>query len=388
MLNEIKNSLADGFSLPVTEVEFENNEFYIKNSDMSLDVKNCFYPQKTDVEILNEIQSYRVVASTDISVSVENNTSGEKFSIFKIDNKNVDLQHGIYIIPCGGGTAVNYHIFTGSLVGAGPLDLSMMPCILFGLLLISPGAFVARATAKTWYDVYNAIGPFVVCNNEEPNLIRIARYGFFKTVSSTQLPYKNNYYDNDVYNNSAVAKVIKTDISAKVYNAYEYALRVRASTDLVYLSYHRVFEVLFAWGLKKYISNHINEEYIYETIKTHKNLTNESEMTRYLVVLSKKRLPTTISPNDLLVLFNVTKVDDITKHHLVAKWTAGRTPLTVEEEHDVLAEILYQVRCGLVHSKISTKSIYIMGPYSRAQEQVLCALIDIQKEIIESLIYS
>ncbi|MFU1552460.1 hypothetical protein ACM3N8_01675 [Aeromonas sp. A04] len=381
MLNRIKGSIASGLGIPEGDVQCDDAVLVIASHELKL--RDVFFEQdKVEQDILNYIDSFSVVNNNDGVLFIANG-SGEEYCFYCVDNShtNTALMEGIYTIP-GDGAAI-YTVFSGKFSPISTPDMSSSPYLIFGLLLIEPG--MLNGGLPDWSDIYEAIGPFVCVNTSNHHCDDLIEFGFFKrSTVATSSSYIHSFKDSGLLSNSAIARKINDEIPEAARKAYKYALKTKANPDVTYINNHRVFEVLYAWGLKNYIAS-LSLDAIYSTLQKSKSISSEAEMMKQVVSLSRITFPSSLTPQVILDLFDGASVNDITESGPIKQWLNGQNH---RPDLNLLSDILYLIRNALVHSKIDSSRNYLMGPYTAVQNSSLSVLIEAQKEVVDAVVYN
>ncbi|WP_409012225.1 hypothetical protein [Aeromonas salmonicida] len=381
MLNRIKRSIASGILIPEGDVQCDDAVLVIAGHELKL--RDVFFEQnKAEQEILDYINSFSVTQNQDGVLFIADG-SGEEYCLYCVDNchSNSLLMEGIYNIPGDGG--VIYTVFSGKFSRISTPDMSSSPYLIFGLLLIEPG--MLNGGVPDWSDIYEAIGPFVCVNTSNHHCDALIEFGFFKrSAVATSSSYIHSFKDGGLLSNSVIARKINEEIPEAARKAYKYALKTKANPDVTFINNHRVFEVLYAWGLKNYIAS-LSLDAIYSTLQKSKSISSEAEMMKQVVSLSNITFPSSLRPQVVIDLFDGASVNDITESGPIKQWLNGQNS---RPDLILLADILYLIRNALVHSKIDSSRNYLMGPYTAVQNASLSILIEAQKEVIDAVVYT
>ncbi|MFM5585317.1 hypothetical protein ACET8Y_21775 [Aeromonas veronii] len=386
----IIDKIADIFGTSPGSILFADQAFSYANNP--LDLEGVFFDDGiSHEEIVAYLNSFTYSFIDDYHFKVV--SPSDSFEFYKVENINKQLPPGIYTI-LGGNTSDSCVVFTGDFDnGFAQIDLTAMPEIIFAILLFSAPQNHTIPNNVSWEAVFSALGSFIYVNYSTFDVRSLYPYGLFYNSNHNSVAYAKDFRGNEILSNTAIVKKVNSSIPATVLEpalkAYSNVLLTSSAIELDFVNLHRVFEVLYAWALKKYIGN-ISEELIYDLVsKNGKNnkpsMTSERSMTCNIVSHSGLSLLNNLTNQDILDLFGVTASSDLNAKGNFDKWLSNNPAAVINAE--LIGEILYFVRCSLVHSKVTSSEIYLMGPFSSVQKNVLEKLVNIQRDILERLLY-
>ncbi|MFQ2621384.1 hypothetical protein ACK3YV_00970 [Aeromonas caviae] len=385
----IISKIADIFDTDPGSILFADEAFSYANS--SLDLEGVFFDGISQSEIEAYLNGFTYSLIDDGHFKVASAT--EIYEFYKVENINKQLPHGIYVIP-GINPNDNCVVFTGDFDnGFSQIDLMATPEMIFALLIFSAPQNYTIPSTVSWDVVFSTLGAFVYVNYSAFDVRSLYPYGLFYNSNHNSVAYAKDFRSGDITSNNAIVKDVNSSIPATVLEpalkAYSNVLLTSSAIELDFVNLHRVFEVLYAWALKKYIGN-ISEELIYDLVsKNGKNskpsMTSERSMTCNIVSHAGISSLSNFTYQDMLALFGVTTSNDLNAKGNFEKWLNNSPTAVINAE--LIGEILYFVRCSLVHSKVTSSEIYLMGPFSAAQKNALEKLVNIQRDIIERLLY-
>ena len=213
---------------------------------------------------------------------------------------------------------------------------------------------------------------------DEPSCVfgYLSRFGFFKIDSQ---PAYSFTWENNI---DALMNKRMSDIPLEAEQAYIAALSYSKTADVAFLKLYRVFEILFAVGLKNYIRNLSNRDIIKE-IKNIKNNLSEK------IMLEKVFLTHTVSSFSYFTkalfydLYPSLSIPD--QYSNIKKWlnTADANDLFPDS---LRFEVIYFIRCSLVHSKLGDEEC-LLEPFEQNQYVALKSLVEDMQGMIRSILY-
>ncbi|WP_421346691.1 hypothetical protein [Aeromonas veronii] len=388
---DIVDKIAQIFCTAPQNISFQDEAFIYATP---LDLDGVFFDGISQVDIEAYINDFTINVISDGHFSIKANSSHEYYEFYKVKNLNKQLSHGMYTIS-GNGAMDDCIVFTGEFdSGLAQLDLTDTPEFIFSILLFNPPSNYTMPASVSWDTVFSAVGSFVFVKSNAFDIRTLYPYGFFFDSGAYSVSYEKEFKYNEIEINTAVVKSINNSIPATVLEpalkAYSNVLLTNAAIELDFVNLHRVFEILYAWALKKYIAS-ISEVLIYDRInKNGKNggsplLTSERSMTCYIVEHSGVSSLSNFTSQDMLDLFGVATPVDFNAKGSVKSWVVNNANVAMNAEF--VGEVLYFVRCALVHSKVRASEMYLMGPFSAVQTTALKKLVRIQRDILERLLY-
>lgn len=292
------------------------------------------------------------------------------FYIFRLHLLNINIEPGFFEIHDADSTRFGV-VFTGSLdESIEELDLVDFPETMFALCLLEPS--VEKLRIQNWAGIFESIGPFAICRKDHNIETILADSGLFL--------FENNSFSYEWENRVPASVNLYPSRVPEAEAAYLSALRNSASPDLAFIQLYRVFEILFAFGLKSKIS----ESNIYDVLKTIRSFKNISELSMLSILLEQSLVQVlrfTIS--DFFELFGAHKPQGAYQRLNDWKISPVNTPLPTE----MRATLIYYIRCSLVHSKLGEDEPFLMGPFPPTKEQALARIVEDVRNIVKSLIY-
>lgn len=281
---------------------------------------------------------------------------------------NEDVDAGVYEISGIDGKKIV--VFTGSISGtSGNPDLTSFPEVLLAIAVLDK---IRCADSVSWASVLEGLGPFVVYPGTPP-LISLGECGLYVRRQNTfSFTWNNSIPSAD--------RARKLEIPEEAESAYLAALQDSATGDVAILRLYRVLEILFAGIYKNEIAN-ADLAKVIALIQFFQS-TSELDTLRRLVDKSTFNF-TRFTKTDFDILFSGHRPQG--NYIKIAKWLDDATITTLPSH--TRAHIIYYLRCALIHSKMTEKEPFLIGPFSQKQEEALKHLVEDMRDIIKDLLF-
>ncbi|GKT10342.1 hypothetical protein [Desulforhabdus sp. TSK] len=228
-----------------------------------------------------------------------------------------------------------------------------------------------------WAEIFEAIGSFAIFTEEQVPYGLLADCGIFS-------PETRSFTFSWINEIPQGFRSRKGNIPQDAETAYIAALSSSRAPDIAFTRLYRVLEILFAVGLK----TKIERSPVTEVLRVMKDFQRLSELDMLSTLLegSSIRLPS-FTLADFKELYGEHKPEG--NYQKIAKWlnAASSSSPFANPPDDLVATLIYYIRCSLVHSKLGEKEPFLLGPFSDNQIDALCHLVDDLRDIIKSLIY-
>lgn len=289
----------------------------------------------------------------------------------RVENKNI--QQGLYEIFKNNGDR-NGIIFTGSFSGSiDQPEFANFQEALFAICLLDS---VHPLNEVGWAEIFESLGPFAIFSGDHIPYGLLADCGIFSPdITTFTFSWTNEIPQG--------FRSRKENVPQEAETAYIAALSTSNSPDVAFTRLYRVLEILFAVGLKAKIEN----SPVTEVLRVMKEFQRLSELDMLSTLLERSSISfVSFTLTDFIELYGSHKPEG--NYQKITNWlnTASSTSLA-NPPNDLVATIIYYIRCSLVHSKLGEKEPFLLGPFSGRQLDALCHLVDDVRNVIKSLVY-
>lgn len=343
-------------TLPLINVFFSENSIYeIQNCPLSHYLSQ--YELKPGNSLILQHKSDEAICYNVIRLRVENQT----------------IQQGFYEILNNSGERSGI-IFTGIFSGSiNQPEFINFPESLFAVCLLDA---VQSLNDVDWSEIFESIGAFAIFSGEHIPYGTLADCGIFSANTTTFTFSWINEIPQLVTNR-------KESVPQEAETAYIAALSTSKTPDVAFTQLYRVLEILFAVGLKAKIENSL----VTEVLKVMKEFQRISELDMLSTLLERSAISfSSFTLSDFVELFGTHKPEG--NYQKITSWlnSESSNPLA-NPPNDLIATLIYYIRCSLVHSKLGEKEPFLLGPFSDKQTDALCHLVDDARNIVKSLVY-
>ena len=326
--------------------------------------------EREDQSTLSDYLDQFLVETATLSVrSKADATVG--YSVHKLRSINNNIHHGFFELQNNDGSRRGV-VFTGCFTGSvDQPDLTTFPEAVFALCLLEPSSTLEEAIS--WVTIFEAIGPFAVCQGGELPKCTLAECGMF-AFGSKAFSFE---WDNQV---PMIVRAQKEDLPPEAEAAYLAALEKSNTPDIAFMQLYRVLEILFAVGLKAKVCN----SGINDVLRIIKGIKDLSELTMLSTLLEPVAVPfAKFTVADFRKLYG--DHSPINQYAPINDWL--KKPETSNPSKDLRAKIVYYIRCSLVHSKLGEIEPFLLEPFSHEQVEALLHVVDDMHCLVQSLIY-
>lgn len=352
----IDGILIGSKTLPLTNVFFSENNIH--------DAPNC--------PLSDYLSQYELKSGHNLILQ-HKSEEAICYNVIRLRVENQNIQQGLYEILNNSGER-NGIIFTGSFSGSidQPEFISFQES-LFAVCLLDA---VHSLNEVGWSEIFESLGAFAIFSDEHIPFGSLADCGIFSA-------------DNTTFTFAWINEIpqafisIKENVPQEAETAYIAALSTSNSPDVAFTRLYRVLEILFAVGLKAKIEN----SPVTEVLKVIREFQRLSELDMLSTLLERSSIPfTSFTLADFIELFGTHKPEG--NYQKITNWlnSESSNPLA-NPPNDLVATLIYYIRCSLVHSKLGEKEPFLLGPFSDKQIDALCHLVDDVRNLIKSLIY-
>lgn len=366
LLNRFMQSIADICGVPVESIQQDGDKILVGSHELPF-LGVFFNEGPSATQLIDYFDAYEEVSDT-VGKILTKEQSNDILNVRGLNVFNQGIDAGVYEISGIDGSRIV--VFTGSINGtSGNPDLTSFPEVLLAIAVLGK---IRCADSVSWASVLEGLGPFVIFSTDPP-LLSLGECGLsFRRQNTFTFTWSNSL--------PAVAQARKTGIPEEAETAYLAALQDSGTSDVAFLRLYRVLEILFAGTYKDEIAN-ADLSKVIALIQLFQS-TSELDTLRKLVDKSTLNF-TRFTKTDFEILFaghrpqgNYTKITN---------WLNDAA--TTIPPPGIRALIIYYVRCALVHSKMTEKEPFLIGPFSFDQEEALKHLVEDTREIIKSLLY-
>lgn len=306
---------------------------------------------------------------------IQDKSSCKTYRVESITSKSVAVESGFYII--------NYRETERILIFNGyqqdethDVDYSNFPEVIFALCMLNPKFEVSNPI--NWKNIFATLGPFAIFPTEQIPYAALACYGIFVESETSSTNLFSNILPESLVN-------IKSPIPIEAERVFAEALASSDSPDIVFIQLYRVFELLFALGIKKrYVIAQENE--ILSIVQEFKNLT---EVSMLKTLFSHYPLDISLNlftPLNFQALF-AQRIPTRQIYEPIRQWLVSPTRRAGTPPYELAALLIYYMRCSLVHGKIGDNEPFIIRPFSSSQLSALNNLLLDTICIIKVLIF-
>lgn len=366
LLNRFMQNIANICGVSFESIHQDGNKIFVGSHELPF-LGVFFEEGSPETKLTDYFNTYE----EDPKITGKILTAKQGNSVFNVrglnaDNKYIDA--GIYeITEINSGKTV---VFTGSFNNVCEnLDLTCFPEILLAIAVLEK---TRCADSVSWMNILECLGPFVIFQNDPP-LLSLAECGLsFRRQNTFSFTWSNSL--------PTVVQTRKPGIPSEAETAYLAALHDSVTADIAFLRLYRVLEILFAGTYK----DEIAKADLCKVISLIQNFQSMSELDTLKKLVEKSTSSFTHFTNtDFNNLFaghqpggNYTKITN---------WLSNTSNTIPPDE--IRALIIYYVRCSLVHSKLTGKEPFLIGPFSFNQEEALNHLVEDTRELIKGLLY-
>lgn len=295
------------------------------------------------------------------------------YNIIRLRVENQNIQQGFYEILNNSGER-NGIVFTGSFSGSidQPEFISFQES-LFAVCLLDA---INQLNEVGWSEIFESLGAFAIFSGEHIPYGLLADCGIF-SADTTAFTFA---WINEI---PQAFRSRRENVPQEAETAYIAALSTSNSPDVAFTRLYRVLEILFAVGLKAKIEN----SPVTEVLKVMKEFQRLSELDMLSTLLERSSIPfSSFTLTDFIELFGTHKPEG--NYQKITNWlnSESSNPLA-NPPNDLVATLIYYIRCSLVHSKLGEREPFLLGPFSDKQIDALCHLVDDVRNIIKSLVY-
>lgn len=295
------------------------------------------------------------------------------YKVIRLRVENQNIQQGLYEILNNSGDR-NGIVFTGSFSGSiDQPEFTNFQESLFAVCLLDA---VYPLNEVGWAEIFQSLGAFAIFAGEHIPYGLLADCGIFSADTTTF----NFFWINDI---PQAFRSRRENVPQEAETAYIAALSTSNSPDVAFTRLYRVLEILFAVGLKAKIEN----SPVTEVLKVMKEFQRLSELDMLSTLLERSSIPfSSFTLTDFIELFGSHKPEG--NYQKITNWLNAESsnPLA-NPPNNLVATLIYYIRCSLVHSKLGEREPFLLGPFSDKQIDALCHLVDDVRNIIKSLVY-
>lgn len=371
LLNRFMQSIADICGVSSDSIQIDGEKIIVGSHELPL-IGVFFNPPEGSSSSVFQLVDYFDAYEEDSAavgkiLSKDPNKNTLHASGLNVLNQGIDA--GVYEISGIDGQRIV--VFTGSFAGtSGHPDLTSFPEVLIAIAVLHK---MRCADSVSWASVIEGLGPFVVFPTDPPPLLSLGECGLAVRRQNTfSFTWSNNI--------PSVVQSMKAGIPEEAEAAYLAALQDSAIADVAFLRLYRVLEILFAGTYKDEIAN-ADLGRVIALIQLFQS-TSELDTLRKLVDKSNTNF-SRFTKSDFDILFRGHRPQG--NYTKIATWLndTTTTPLPV----GIRAHIIYYVRCALVHSKMTEKEPFLIGPFSPDQEEALKRLVEDTRDIVKNLLF-
>jgi len=354
VVNEFTRGLASLFSLDAAEIDLSAESVSIGGTMLA-------QPGPFDFRGFLESANARVIDTTCVAIT----TAEKTLTLYRATLRG-KTESGIIEIP-----GCDAWVFLGSFGTSPNIDLAKYKELLIAVCFFQPRS--SSLPTRDWPSIIEAVGP-VVGSTLQPPEEGLAEIGCFLGPEgvnrlSYELPSQARVFSR------------RSSVPTEAFAAYIEALKGGDGFDVAFLRFYRIFELHFAAAIQNEIAGAPLRQ-VYEKIR---RMQGASELDILRRTLDNSRVSfSRFTASDFEALFGLGYKPKAEQYRAIVRWLENNPPTTVPE--NCRAQIIYYVRCALVHSKLSDTEPFLFGPFEGARASALQNLVDDTRAIIRDLL--
>lgn len=351
LTTEFRSALAGLFQIDVAQVEVSNDGLNIAGTSLE---------SPGDFDLLQLVESFTLVEAGSERATITSGSSTINFSRVMLREQP---EFGVIDLNPNGN-----RLFLGKFgATVAEIDLSQCPEILLGVACLQPRT---SAPAREWASILEAWGPFVALQGTAPEE-SMAEIGCFLSCNAPALP--------EFASPSRVRPFqVRHTTSPEALKAYVLGLQSIDGPDVAFLRLYRIFELEFAATLKDEMSTAALPE-VYERLRSLHSV-SELEILKRTIERSSVAI-SRFTCDDFRALFG-SHEPSREQYKKIAKWldTGAAVP------NDCRGQLIYYIRCALVHSKFSETEKFLFGPFEGSRAEALRHVLSDMRDIIRDIL--
>jgi len=357
-----------------SDIQIKSNEILIGSDRLPL--INVFFSENIIFDnpnyILDYLTQHELKPGDNLTLQCKHDKT-IYYTVIRLQIKNQNIQQGCYETLNNSGDR-NGIIFTGSFFGSiNQPEFTSFQEILFSICLLSS---IHPLQEISWAGIFESLGSFAIFTGENIPYSSLADCGIFPASIEPFTFSWANEIPQDFRNR-------KDDVPQEAEKAYIAALSTSISPGVAFIQLYRAFEILFAVGLKEKIKNSA----VTEVLKVMRDFKSLAELDMLSNLLNKPSISFySFTPTDFITLFGSHKPEG-TYQKITDFLYPKSSCFPAKFPNNLVATIIYYIRCSLIHSKLGEKEPFLLEPFSDKKINALCNLVEDMRNIIKSLVY-
>jgi hypothetical protein len=369
--SRLLNRIANTFGVGIENVRIDGDRIAV--GPHSLPLLGVFFkaPESSDDAsiLLDDYLNDFLVESVTPARVVASDPSHKVICILRLESLNKSIDSGVYELKHADGSRCL--VFTGSLSDLkGDPDLTEFPEVILAMCLLNGDNY--EDEIPTWAKLLESQGPFVICEDEIPPYPLCECGLVTKQKIASPFEWRNNL--------PTTINKRKYNVPEEAENAYISALQESTTPDVAFLKLYRVLEVLFAGHFKEEITN----SDLCSVLSKIQRFQSFSELNILIDLLGRQSIYfKQFTNDDFDMLFKGHKPQG--NYQKITNWINQESNIC--PPCNISALVIYYIRCALVHSKMTDKEPFLIGPFSEQQNKALGHLVEDTRDVVRGMIF-